>query len=186
MVMAVNFIAIDPGSRLMGVSLITMSDDLSIVEEVISSTLTATSGVDARLKKSHDKRFARLQLLKEKLYEFIGVRAVDFATTEGAFANHKRPGAVIPLVLAIAMYTDVMYDLFPSVYVKWISPSEIKNAVSVSGTANKVGMDVGIVTELDKLGYTLDISSYSEHAVDATAANIARIKMVQQTINQKE
>ena len=92
------------------------------------------------------------------------------------------PGAVIPLTLSIGMYTSLMRVLHPDVYVKWISPSEVKVAVGAS-TKNKDGISEGVVTALRALDYTFDVTGLSEHALDACAVNIARIMLLRKDLS---
>ena len=75
------------------------------------------------------------------------------------------------------MYTDLMSELYPDTYVKWISPSEVKVAVGAS-TKNKDGISNGVVTAFHDLDYEFDVTTLSEHALDSCAVNIARIKML--------
>ena len=173
----IGCLAIDPGSRYLGVSWVVCTSDYSRVEHAEALTLAAVSGLDKRIRTIHDDRIARLRKLKDALREFLVGKVVDVASTEGAFSNAKMPGAVIPLTLAIGMYTDLMSELYPDTYVKWISPSEVKVAVGAS-TKNKDGISNGVVTAFHDLDYEFDVTTLSEHALDSCAVNIARIKML--------
>lgn len=175
-------VAIDPGSRLMGVSYMLCSSDYSKVIYAESTTLRAVSGLDKRIRTIHDDRIARLAKLQDGLQSFMDKKRVDVASTEGAFANSRMPGAVIPLTLSIGMYTSLMRVLHPDVYVKWISPSEVKVAVGAS-TKNKDGISEGVVTALRELDYTFDVTGLSEHALDACAVNIARIMLLRKDLS---
>ena len=175
-------VAIDPGSRLMGVSYMLCSSDYSKVIYAESTTLRAVSGLDKRIRTILDDRIARLAKLQDGLQSFMDKKRVDVASTEVAFANSRMPGAVIPLTLSIGMYTSLMRVLHPDVYVKWISPSEVKVAVGAS-TKNKDGISEGVVTALRELDYTFDVTGLSEHALDACAVNIARIMLLRKDLS---
>lgn len=176
----VGCLAIDPGSRYMGVSWVLCTNDYSTVKHAEACTLSAVTGLDKRIRTIHDDRIARLHKLKELLREFLKEKNVQVASTEGAFSNAKMPGAVIPLTLSIAMYTGLMTELYPDTYVKWISPSEVKVAVGAS-TKNKDGISSGVLAAFHDLNYEFDVSALSEHALDSCAVNIARIKMLRDT-----
>lgn len=174
----IGCLGIDPGSRFMGVSWVVCSSDFGMVKHAEAVTVTGVTGIDRQLRKVHDERFARLELIGERLGEYLKGKDVKYGSTEASFVNPRMKSAVIPLTLAIGKATDVIYRLYPNVYLRWISPNEVKNAVGVKGGNKKEGIAAGVANAFAELGYAVDLTGLSEHALDSHAVNLANIKLL--------
>ena len=174
----IGCLGIDPGSRFMGVSWVICNENFTKIVHAEAVTVAAVSGLDKQLRKTHDDRFARLELIGDGLSKYLNGKDVRYASTEASFVNPRMKSAVIPLTLAIGKATDVIYKLYPTVYLRWISPNEVKNAVGVKGGNKKEGIAAGVTTAFAEFGYTVDLTGLSEHALDGHAVNMANIKLL--------
>lgn len=174
----VGCLGIDPGSRFMGVSWVVCTSNFKLVTHAEAVTLSAVSGLDKKLRDVHGERFARLEHIGKSLSDYIADKEVSFASTEAAFVNPRMKSAVIPLTLAIAKATDVLYGKCPTVYLRWVSPNEVKNAVGVKGGSKKEGIYSGVKSTFEDFGYAVDLTGLSEHALDSHAVNLANITLL--------
>lgn len=171
----IHTLGFDPGSTNMGVSWITCTTDFKTIVHAEATTLSATRGLSRTIRKQHDDRFARLDYLDGCLREFLQDKPFDYAATEGAFINIKRKSAIIPLVLSIGRITSILYDIRQDVYLRWISPGEVKNAVGVKGGNGKDPIPEGVVKTFAAYGYKANIDGLTEHALDSHAVNLANV-----------
>jgi Holliday junction resolvasome RuvABC endonuclease subunit len=100
----IGCLGIDPGSRFMGVSWVICNENFTKILHAEAVTVAAVSGLDKQLRKTHDDRFARLELIGDGLSKYLNGKDVRYASTEASFVNPRMKslmGHVITLWLKV-------------------------------------------------------------------------------------
>lgn len=154
---------IDPGTTTVGVSIFILNDNLEIVDRYSELLDMKRVGYVNRLNNKTDYKLERIE---RRVSELIHIYKPFAMVVEMPFMNNSRPQAVIPLARSLQAIIGAMVRASPNTPVLRPSPSNIKNAVGVSGgSKNKGDMTVATV----KLG--IANGDESEHEIDAIAAN---------------
>lgn len=172
----IYLLAFDPGSTHVGASYIVYDRVNKKITHLETKHLKMSSGIDKRVAKVYGDLFARLQLLKEHVSNFIEGKKITLASTEGAFFNSKRPNAAIPIATSIFTITEVLFYNVPNIPLVWISASSVKTAVYAKGNVGKEPIKAGAIKSLAEFGYHTNLEGCTEHEIDSIAVNIARIR----------
>lgn len=158
-----SIIGVDIGSTTTGVALFIL-EDFKIVD--IESYLINTILVEGRYR-PFDFPY-KLDRLSRGLKSII--RDDTFAISlENPFIFSKRPTSVIPLGKVLGILEATIVSVNPSIYIRRISPSEVKKHIGVHGNSGDKADMLRAIKRVNELQGFIEFDFISEHEIDAVA-----------------
>lgn len=173
-----TLIGIDPGTRFMGVAMLTY--DVRTFEIIRSSTRTLIAErmpLNADAIYSHGQKFARLLALEEELITtFRLVEPID-VYCESPYYSGKTPSAFGPLIETVHTVRQAVMRYDRVMPLTTIPPSAIKSAIGASGGAKKGPVFDAMLKMTESIRYYGDLSQADNNAVDALAIAVTGYKL---------
>lgn len=173
-----TIIGIDPGTRFMGVAILTY--DLKSLEIISSSTRTlvaARMALDVDAVYTHGEKFARLLALEhELLLTFRMVEPID-VYCESPYYSGKTPSAFGPLIETVQTVRRAVQQYDNAMPLTTITPSAIKSAIGASGGAKKGPVLHFMDGMTESIRFNGDIMQVDNNAVDALAIVVTGYKL---------
>lgn len=174
-----HIVGIDPGTTMLGVSLLKV--DITSLKILSSEAWTLNAerlmGQYQWTELMHGARTCRIHALHLELLKIFNYYNPLLIVSEAPFINGRFPQAGIALteVLSAIRQAVIAYDQWKSLYI--VPPSSVKNAVRAPGNANKDVMKQRLL-ELTELNYIGEVPmiKLDEHSIDALAVAYSKWK----------
>ena len=176
----VYVMGIDPGTVSTGVSFLRLSTDVTVeaVEAYTLSPVEQFTKTHTWYLQGHEDR---VPVITSELNRLLVHYNPDYAVIESPFYNSLRPAAYGPLseLLYALKHTVVSYNRGCSLIT--LSPSQIKTAVFANSIGNKQSVKDALL-KIDELTPLISpfVDIWSEHAIDATAAAYAYLRLMRE------
>lgn len=167
-----NIIGIDPGSTMIGVSIITMEIPLLNIINTEAFTINAGKLTDSNnwLSYLYNDRINRIKFIEDKLTDIFNYYDPLCICAESPFFGMKHPaayGALVEVICAIRSAV-IRYDQWKTLEV--IDPATVKRGVGGMGNADKAIMKQKVlgIPQLRFIG-NAPLEFQDEHSIDAIA-----------------
>lgn len=165
-------IAIDPGTRAMGVAIYECTSNLDIYRiqayTIQDTKIDKTAFDDIAV--SHSETVANIRAMAGVLDGFIWTYEPQAICCESPFFNRLRPGAYGPLVEIVYALRDVSIKYDPLVPFFLYAPQHVKKITTGVAIADKKAVATSIRNNFEITdSLTTHIDTLSEHAIDAIA-----------------
>lgn len=174
----VCLIGIDPGTRFMGVAMLTY--DARTFEILSSTTRTLKAcqmALDVEAVYAHGEKYARLLALENELLTTFRLTEPVDVYCESPYYSGKTPSAFGPLVETVQTVRRAVYDYDRSMPLTMITPSAIKSAIGASGGAKKGPVLQAMQRMTGDIRYYSDLNAVDNNAVDALAIAVTGYKL---------
>lgn len=163
-------VGIDPGSHLTGIAILSL-DILTFSFVDLKAFTIVTEDHNQRyqsLEQCFSPLTTRVWGLRDRLIELFRMEQPSIIACEQPFFNPRFPSAYAPLVKTISSIEQAVVEYHPYVGIHYISPKEIKKAVS-SGVADKAAVSLGVQNFKPFDLNALDLNGLDNNALDAIA-----------------
>lgn len=169
-------ISIDPGLNTCGVAVFTNEDGrFNVKSTTLINNLRKLTDSEKVIAKQYTERLAKLDTIVktiDAMYDSLTEEgyAVSTLIVEAPFYSSFRPAAFGSLVETISLIRyNVAFKRSSAFFA--IEPMAVKKAFAARGMANKDDMRASLLYKIEtkELDCTIDISTISEHEVDAIA-----------------
>jgi Holliday junction resolvasome RuvABC endonuclease subunit len=167
----VTFIAIDPGTTNVGISIWGIDSDTLGIQSIQAFTFNAAKMTvrDIETEELHGLRFSKLLVIRRELLRLFKYVSPLSIACESPFYFFKRPGAFAPLVETLFTIKLALFEYDYNVPFITYDPSSIKNSIKASGAASKETMKNTMMDMTDLPISKETLSNLDEHSIDAIA-----------------
>ncbi len=166
-----KIVAIDPGSNFLGLSVLEIDPNCSILS-IVSQTLNVESLVESAFENRdiQSNRVNKQLKIETELYRIFTYYKPLLVICESPFYNRLRPGAFAPLVEVLSAIQRTVINYNQLVPFTTVEPSVIKKSIGAGHICGKEEVKAALMATPEILNaLTTNLNYLDEHAIDSIA-----------------